>query len=98
VESILGLHVPQLLDFDDGLFVVEMTIVSKPYLLDFAGAFLDGVPEFSEDVLAAWEEQKREQFGPRWSVVEAVLSELRLRHGIYLTDVGPDNIAFLESG
>jgi len=34
---ILGFHVPQLLGADDELMAIEMTIVSPPYLLDFAG-------------------------------------------------------------
>lgn len=98
VTNINGFHVPQLLRFDDELFVVEMTIVTKPYLLDFAGAFLDGAPKFSEEILADWEEQKREQFGARWSMVESVLENLRLDHGIFFTDVSPENIAFEDAG
>ena len=42
--------------------------------------------------------QEREQFGPRWPVVESVLEVLRLQHGLFFTDVSPDNIAFLDSG
>jgi len=97
VDNINGFHVPQLLNFDDELLAVEMTIVAKPYVLDFAGAFLDSPPQFPEDVIADWEEQKREQFGSRWTIVESVLSVLR-SHGVFFTDVNPDNIAFLESG
>src|SRR5438128_1235687 len=47
VDNINGFHVPQLLSFDDELLGIEITIVAKPYLLDFAGAFLDRAPEFA---------------------------------------------------
>ena len=97
VENIRGFHVPQLLSFDDDLLVVEVTIVTRPYLLDFAGAFLDRPPEFPEEVLTDWHEQKVEQFGERWAIVELVLAELR-SHGIFFTDVNPDNVRFLDSG
>lgn len=96
VDNVNGFHVPKLLDFDDEILGIEMTIVSKPYLLDFAGAFLDSAPKFPEDVLEDWEEQKREQFGSRWPVVESVLQALRTQHGVFFTDVSPDNIAFLD--
>lgn len=46
VNQILSLNVPQLLDCDDRLLVIEMTIVTKPFLLDFAGATLDHRTEF----------------------------------------------------
>lgn len=97
VDRIEGFNVPQLLTFDDDLLGIEMTIVAKPYVLDFAGAFVDKAPGFPEDVLADWEEQKRGQFGPRWPTVESVLQALR-SHGVIFLDVSPENIAFLDSG
>src|SRR4051794_40011834 len=36
VNQIRSLNVPQLLNWDDGLLVIQMTIVTKPFLLDFA--------------------------------------------------------------
>lgn len=98
LDKIEGFNVPQLLSFDDDLLGIEMTVVVKPYVLDFAGAFLDKGPEFPEDVLADWLEQKREQFGPRWPVVQSVLDDFRSQHGVFFTDVNPDNIAFLDPG
>ena len=43
VERIEGLSVPRLIDFDDGLLVVEIEIVQPPYVLDFGKAYLDGL-------------------------------------------------------
>jgi hypothetical protein len=36
VKQIQSLNVPQLPNSDDDLFVIEMSIVTKPFLLDFA--------------------------------------------------------------
>lgn len=33
--------VPELLGYDDGFLIVQMTIVTRPFVLDCAGAFLD---------------------------------------------------------
>jgi len=81
--------------FDDELRVIEMTIVARPFVLDFAGAYLDVRPEFPEDVWIAWEAEKREQFEQRWRVVQAILEGFE-EFGIYLLDVTPGNIAFLD--
>ena len=93
VSEVRGFHVPQLLRADDDLRVIEMTIVTRPFLLDFAGAALDVRPEFSEEIWAEWETQKKEQFGDRWETVRAVLDTLE-GLGVYLLDVSPSNIRF----
>ncbi len=95
VSQVLGFHVPELIRTDDELWVVEMSIVTRPFVLDFAGAHLDAVPEVSAEVWADWEAEKREQFGPRWTTVRAVLDAFETL-GIYLFDVSPTNIAFLD--
>jgi hypothetical protein len=95
VSDILGFHVPQFIRADDDLQVIEMTIVTRPFVLDFAGAYVDAPPEFSEDIWAEWEAEKREQFGARWAAVRAVMSALE-DLGIHLVDVSPSNIAFLD--
>jgi hypothetical protein len=46
VSEILGFRVPLLLRFDDALLVVEMTVVERPFVLDFAGAWLDARRSF----------------------------------------------------
>jgi hypothetical protein len=95
VTDVLGFHVPQLVRFDDNLLVIEMTIVTRPFVLDFASAFLDRRPDFSEEIWTQWEAEKREQFGERWIKVRAVLAALE-EIGIYLTDVTPGNVAFVD--
>jgi len=93
VTEVLGFHVPQFIRSDDELEVIEMTIVTRPFVLDFAGAYVGAPPEFSEDIWAEWEAEKREQFGARWRAVRAVMSAFE-GLGIYLLDVSPSNITF----
>ncbi len=95
VTAIRGCTVPEMLACDDQLLVIEMTIVTRPFVLDFAGAYLDSRPDFSPEVLAEWREDKQEQFGPRWPEVQAILRSLE-GYGVYLVDVNPGNIAFID--
>ena len=76
VAEIEGLAVPQLVAFDDRLWVVEMTIVQPPFLLDFAKAYVDRPPELSPEVLADWETETAEFFGDNWPAVQSVLGWL----------------------
>lgn len=95
VKEILGCNVPQLIRFDDELLVVEMSVVSRPFVLDFAGAYLDYLPEFSDEIWSDWEAEKRDQFESRWPKVLAVLGALEAMD-IHMVDVSPSNIAFLD--
>ena len=93
VVELVGFNVPQLVEVDDGLRVIEMSIVTRPFVLDFAGAYLDAPPDFPEDAWAEWKAGMREQFESRWPAVKAVLAALE-EMDIYLLDVSPSNIAF----
>ena len=95
VSEVLGFNVPQLICIDDKLLVVEMTVVVRPFVLDFAGAYLDTPPDFPEEIWAAWEAEKREQFDVRWPKVQAILGELETLD-IHMVDVSPSNVAFLD--
>ena len=95
LKPLQGFNVPQLIGCANDLRVLEMTIVKRPFVLDFAGAYLDARPEFAEEVWADWEAEKREQFEGRWPRVEKVLVAFE-EMGIYLLDVSPSNIAFLD--
>jgi hypothetical protein len=88
-------EIPRLIDCDDVLLVVEMGIVSPPFLLDFAKAHLDRPPDFSPEVMAEWEAQQVEWFGDRWPQIRSALYTLE-RIGIYYRDVRPGNILFAE--
>ena len=96
VFRIQGCNVPQLLGWDDETYAVEMSIVTRPFVLDFAGAYLDTPPEFPENVWDDWEKEKIEQFGRDWPAAKTILAELRL-YGIFMLDVSPSNIAFRDT-
>lgn len=93
--KILSFNIPQFIQADDNLRIIEMTIVTRPFVLDFAGAYLDAPPEFSDEIWAERESGKREQFDQRWPEVQAVLAALE-EWDIYMVDVSPSNIAFRE--
>ena len=93
VFEVSGCSIPRLMDYDDRLWVVEMEIVSPPFVLDFAGAYLDRKPDFPPDVMRRWQREKLAQFGDDWPRVQSIMAELA-RHGIHLADVKPGNITF----
>jgi hypothetical protein len=95
ITEILGFNVPQFIRADDDLHVIEMSIVTRPFVLDFAGAYLGAPPDFSEEIWAEWQSGKEEQFDVRWPKVQAVLAALE-HLDIHLVDVSPSNIAFLD--
>ena len=92
VTALGGFHAPELVDFNNELRVIEIAIVEPPFVLDFAGAYLDEIPDFSPEVWAEWEAEKREQFGEEnWRRAKAVVAALR-QFGIFMSDVTPNNI------
>ena len=95
IQEVLGFNIPELVRIDSKRLIVEMTIVTRPFVLDFAGAYLDCPPEFSDEIWQEWEAQKREQFDVRWPKVLEVLGVLESLD-IYMIDVSPSNIAFRD--
>lgn len=93
VTEILDFNVPQFIRADDDLRVIEMTTVTRPFVLDFARAYLDRRPDFPAEIWAEWETGKRDQFDARWPTVRTVLNALK-ELNIYRVDVSPSNIAF----
>ena len=92
VSNVMGCDVPRLMDYDDELWVVEMTIVTRPFVLDFAGAYLDVPPAYSPEMIEEWEREKAELFEDDWPKIKAIRAAFRA-FGIYLTDLTPNNIA-----
>ncbi len=92
VKAIRGCAVPKLIGYDDSLWIIEMSVVTPPYVLDFAGAYLDWSPDFSEEVMADWQADKQEQFGGQWPEVLRILACLE-SYGIFMEDVSPSNIS-----
>ena len=93
VSLIRGCNVPQMIAFDDTLEVVEMTFVTRPFVLDFAKATLDRGFDFSEEMIADWHAMKAEEFGGRWGEVQAILRELETM-GVFMNDASARNISW----
>jgi hypothetical protein len=85
--------IPNLVDFDDELLVVEMELIAPPYLLDFGKAYIDQPPDFSAETMQYWREEVKELFGERASQVRKLLSALQ-SIGIFYLDAKPGNIMF----
>jgi hypothetical protein len=90
-------NVPELIDADHALRAIEMTIVERPFLLDFAGARRPAeVPDFEQHVLDEQVEHLKEVFGDRWADAVHVAEMFRRETGFVLLDLHPGNIAFGE--
>lgn len=96
VNELHGLIIPNLLDYDDQRKIIEMTVVSPPFIVDFGGAYLDNYPEHasSKDARMIWESEKQEQFGSRWKAVKTILNDFDKLYGVCIVDVNPGNIQF----
>lgn len=92
VTEVAGFNVPVLIHAEESWQAIEMSIVDRPFILDFAQAYLNEPPEFPEEVwqqcLETWEERYEED----WPQVKLALRELRLL-GIHYLDVHRGNIA-----
>lgn len=98
MEELAGHAVPQLLGSHDPLGVIEMTVVRRPWLLDFGKAALDWPPDFEPGAWETWRAEKAEVFGRFWPKVVELMGLLEARYGIYLLDANFGNIGFPEMG
>jgi hypothetical protein len=97
IQIVAGHNVPELIDSDGALRAIEMTIVERPFVLDFAGAKRPNeVPDFEPHVLEEHYEHLQELFGDRWSDALHVAEMFRQATGFVLLDIHPGNIAFRE--
>ncbi|MEM7386752.1 MAG: hypothetical protein AAF514_17585 [Verrucomicrobiota bacterium] len=76
----------------DSRLAIWMTLVTRPFCLDFDAAILDKLPSDFPPMDSAWRMEKREQFGDDWDKVWQVLEKLKSM-GIHQTDVSPTNIS-----
>jgi hypothetical protein len=93
VTEIDGFAIPNLIDYSDELWIIELGIVAPPFMLDFAKVYLDRPPDFSPEVLTEEEERNLEVFEDRWPRVKSLIYAVR-RYGIYYVDPKPGNIMF----
>ncbi len=95
LTSIHEFVIPRMLGYCARRWLIEMEIVEPPFIVDFASAYLDTPPDYDDELLETEERKRREEFGDNWSKVTILLANLR-RHGIYLVDANPRNIAFSD--
>ncbi len=91
VRDILGFAIPQYVNCDHDLMIVEMSIVSSPYILDFGKAYLRKRPDFSPEVLHDYEKEREDWFEGNWDLVSSAIAVLE-RFEIYYMDARPGNI------
>lgn len=91
VTEVKGFKIPQPIHFDNELQIIEMELVSPPFIVDFAGAYLDQKPPFSPEEWAEWEQEKSEQFEDDWKRVKSAMWALQA-HGVYLNDLHTGNV------
>jgi hypothetical protein len=90
-ESIAGFWVPILEGYDDFLMIIEMQLVSPPYVIDFGKAYLDQVPSRIPPVSREGIREAFEEKAPR---VLHLLATLQGSYGIHYLDPRPGNIMF----
>jgi hypothetical protein len=95
LDSVAGHAIPRLIRTDDELLAVEMTVVTPPYLLDFASAYLlDKVPDFPDEVWEQYRSDLVEKFGPHWPRAIQVIDEFEAQTGLILLDPHLSNLKF----
>jgi hypothetical protein len=95
IDQVRGHEVPEFYRAEREFMAIEMTVVSPPFLLDFASAYLVAeAPDFPEEVWDEWRREKSGAFGDRWEEVELILAEFQRVSGMVLLDVNPGNVRF----
>ena len=69
-----------------------MTLVSPPYVIDFAKVWLDRAPDYPDESVQDRLAQAEEDFGADWPKVSSLLWTLKTRFGIHYIDPNPGNI------
>lgn len=64
INSIGEFSIPRLIDTHDELLVIEMEFVTAPFIVDFAGAYLDEPLDYPQEILRQWETKWRDQRSP----------------------------------
>jgi len=94
IESLNNFKIPRILEWDDDFYILEMSIVHVPCVLDFGGAYLDKRPDHFIERNEEWESEKREEFGENWDEAKVIIREIEQRADIWLADINTGNIKF----
>jgi len=97
IRKVAGHTVPRFVRADEQLLAIEMTIVTRPFVLDFAGAKRPHeVPDFDPEIIEEHMAHLRELFEDRWTDALHVAEMFRQKTGFVLLDIHPGNIAFAD--
>ena len=97
IREVAGHRVPRFVEADKELLALEISIVERPFVLDFAGAKLPHeVPDFEQHVIDEHIEHLQELFGERWADAMHVAEMFCQATGFTLLDIHPGNIAFAD--
>lgn len=66
LSRLRGFWIPELLDYDRELHILELTFVTPPFILDFATATLDAPPSGTDWDTPEWRAEKRQIYGKDW--------------------------------
>jgi hypothetical protein len=91
IRKIREFEIPQLLNHDDSLWVIEIGFVNPPFILDFGKAYLAD-PRFPKHVIEEWNERMQFWWGDEVKRVRLALFALR-QYGIWYYDAKPGNVA-----
>lgn len=91
VRKLQGFRIPDVVDVDDELWVLGLTFVRPPYILDFAAATLGSQPAGFDPDNTEWLAEQSRKFGRDWPDVKRLLDALR-QYGVHYTDVHTQNI------
>jgi len=99
IDELNGFQIPRLLRYDDALMAIEMTIVSPPFLLDFASAYTQHEYdrfEFTQEVLDERLAHWSDIFADDWPTVQLTSEAFTNETGLILLDLSLNNIRFAK--
>jgi len=102
VFSVLGFNVPVLRYGNEPLGIIEISRVEPPFVLDFGKIELDTPPQevWADDLdrlRDAWAQWETKFYPHQWPVVLRLYEHFGRQHGIWMLDLHPGNIRFLDS-
>lgn len=91
ITRLQGFSIPALLHYDEQRWILKLSFVFPPFLLDFAAATLDRAPTGFDPDDPDWVSAMQSRYGRDWPDVRRLLDALR-QYGIHFTDVHLGNI------
>ncbi len=87
IRQVDAFHIPRLIAFDKALAIIEMSVVTPPFIVDFASAAIERPIERGDE----WHAKMADDFEDDWPLVRHAIWRLEDEHGIYIADVHPRN-------